>query len=32
VLESYAARLHDLPKRDRDLIMGEIHRIIKEEG
>jgi transcriptional regulator with XRE-family HTH domain len=32
VLEGYAARLHDLPKRDRDLIMSEIHRIIKEEG
>lgn len=32
VLESYASRMGDLPKRDRDLIMTEIHRIIKEEG
>ena len=32
VLEGYASRLSDLPKRDRDLIMGEIHRIIREES
>ncbi len=32
VLEGFASKLADLPKRDRDLIMGEIHRIIKEEG
>jgi len=32
LLESYASRMGDLPKRDRDLIMGEIHRIIKDEG
>lgn len=31
VLEGYANRLSDLPKRDRDLIMSEIHRIIREE-
>src|SRR3954471_17237393 len=32
ILEIYANRLNDLPKRDRDLIMTEIHRIIREEG
>lgn len=32
VLERFANKLGDLPKRDRDLIMGEIHRIMREEG
>ena len=32
ILEGFSNRLHDLPKRDRDLIMAEIHRIIREEG
>ena len=31
LLEVYAGRLSDLPRRDRDLIMGEILRIIREE-
>lgn len=31
LIESYAGRMSDLPKRDRDLIMGEIRRIIHQE-
>ena len=32
VLESFAAKLNDLPKRDRDLIMIELQRIVREES
>ena len=31
LLESFAPRLKDLAKRDRDIIMGEIRRILHEE-
>jgi len=31
LLESFAPRLNSLPKRDRDIIIGELRRILQEE-
>jgi transcriptional regulator with XRE-family HTH domain len=31
LMESFNPKLEDLPKRDRDLIMSEIHRVFREE-
>ncbi len=32
LLEQFSARLNTLPKRDREIIMGEIRRIFREES
>jgi len=31
-IESYAPRLGDLPRRDRDIIMNELRRVFREEA
>jgi transcriptional regulator with XRE-family HTH domain len=32
LLEVFAPKLNDLPRRDRELILGELHRIFEAEG
>ncbi len=32
LLEAFAPKLNDLPRRDRDIVVGELRRIFKEES
>ena len=32
LIETFAPKLNELPKRDRDIILGELHRIFQSEA